>query len=153
MSEEEFWKLILLRGEISDYEDYLSHYPNGKYYGDAKKKIKIISFKKNKTPRKKVAPKTINNEQGDWQSVLMHNTAEMYRKYLVKYPQGEFKNIAYDRIEMFEAGEIPKVSENKPVVQTGTGLAISRKKVIRNTFYVMALAIAAIVAEYFLDLF
>jgi len=153
MSEEEFWKKVLLKGEISDYKAYLSQYPNGNYYAEAKKKIKIISFKKNKAPRKKVAPKTINNEQADWQSVLIHNTAEMYRKYLVKYPQGEYKNLAYDRIEMFEAGEIPEVSENKPVVQAGTSLAIRRKKVMRNTFYVMVLAIAAIVAEYFLDLF
>jgi hypothetical protein len=153
MSEEEFWKKISLKDDLLDYEDYLSKYPNGEYYAEAKKKIKIIRFKKNKKPREEVIPKTINNETADWQSVLQHNTAEMYRKYLVKYPQGQYKNLAYDRIELFEAGETPEVAENKPVVQERKSLTVRRKKVMTTTFFVMALAIAAIVAEYFLDLF
>lgn len=80
--EGDFWRLITRRDTRSDYEDYLTEYPKGKYVTDATNRID--KFKQNELARLK------DLERAKWLESQSEDSRDAYNGYLNSYPNGEF---------------------------------------------------------------
>ena len=120
--EEEFW-LNIDKNDAKQLNDYIQHYPNGRYLLEALQYIENIAWNKanrentqksyeeylTKYPNGRYAneakakiDKFIQEEKADnlaWDKAKKENTRNSYKEYLTKYPNGKYANEAKKRLE------------------------------------------------------
>lgn len=104
-----YWETIKSSQSADDYKAYLEKYPEGQFANLAKTRIAALQ------PVTKPAeppPANVNAGQAEltfWDSVKNSTSADDYRAYLEKYPNGEFVVLAKRRLKPLEATEEEKV--------------------------------------------
>jgi hypothetical protein len=114
-----FWNAVKDGTEPQLYQDYLDKYPHGRFESVARTKLDILSRRgHDKSARgsrgsapgmpdlRNLAasdPKTAA-ELADWNALKDAKSAQPYRDYLAKYPQGMFAPVAKLKIAAFDRG-------------------------------------------------
>jgi lipoprotein NlpI len=100
-SEFNFWNSIKDSKKAGDYQAYLDKYPDGIFAELAKLRIKKYAATAVPAPAA-VTPAAPDPQQADiafWNSIKASKSADEYRAYLEKYPNGEFVDVARLRVE------------------------------------------------------
>jgi Flp pilus assembly protein TadD len=122
-SEFDFWNAIKDSKKAEDYQAYLDKYPDGIFADLAKLRMKKYPVAAAPAPAPApaaVAPAAPDPQQADiayWNSIKASKSAEAYRAYLEKYPNGEFVDVAKLRVEQLSApAAAPAAIEPTPPV-------------------------------------
>lgn len=89
-----FWRETGASGREEDLRRYLERYPDGIFAEDARSEIRAIEEIRR--------PRISAVEQATWQQVEQIGTADAYREYLRRYPNGAYASAAREEIERFE---------------------------------------------------
>lgn len=107
-----YWESIKNSDNADDFKAYLEKYPEGQFAGLAKNRIEKLK----PAPRVDERSVPINGGQAEiifWDSIKNSTSADDYRAYLEKYPNGEFAGLAKRRLAPFEANEKEKVKADE----------------------------------------
>jgi len=88
----EFWDSIKHSTNPIEYQTYLDRYPEGVFAALAEVRVRSLEDGAAAPPSNAIDPKAI--ELSFWDTVKNSGTAELYRAYLDKYPEGEFAALA-----------------------------------------------------------
>lgn len=93
-----FWESIKDSTRTSDYEAYLSQYPDGVFVALARTRLdeSLLNVVVERTPHEEEV------ELLFWESVRNSDNPSSLRAYLEKYPKGDFKMLAEIRLEELE---------------------------------------------------
>jgi hypothetical protein len=94
-----YWETIKNSPSADDFKAYLEKYPDGQFAALAKNKINSLE-----APAKS-EPKSSNDSSAEfvfWDSIKNSTNAEDFRAYLKKYPNGQFVDLARNRVTQFE---------------------------------------------------
>lgn len=104
-----YWESIKNSTNPDDFRAYLNKYPNGEFVDLARNKISSLeAAAKDKTERERAdrerqeAEDNRKAETAYWDSIKNSTDQENFRAYLRKYPQGQFADLAKDRIQQLE---------------------------------------------------
>jgi hypothetical protein len=100
-----YWDTIKNSTSADDFKAYLERYPQGQFVELAKNRIATLQPV---TKPETSAPATVSGgaaELAFWDSVKNSTSADDYRAYLEKYPNGEFAGLARRRLVPLEANE------------------------------------------------
>jgi len=100
-----YWETIKNSANTDDFKAYLARYPQGQFVELAKNRIATLATAAK--PAETSSPVT-NGGQAEltfWDSIKNTTSAEDYRAYLEKYPNGEFAGLARRRLAPLEANE------------------------------------------------
>jgi len=100
-----YWETIKNSANTDDFKAYLARYPQGQFVELAKNRIATLATAAK--PAETSSPVT-NGGQAEltfWDSIKNSTSAEDYRAYLEKYPNGEFAGLARRRLAPLEANE------------------------------------------------
>jgi TolA-binding protein len=107
-----YWETIKNSNNADDFKAYLEKYPSGQFASLAKNRINSLD-----APTKPVESRTApaNNsatELAFWDSIKNSTSADDYRAYLEKYPNGDFAGLAKRRLAPLETAEKEKAKAN-----------------------------------------
>ena len=105
-----YWETIKNSTSPDDFKAYLEKYPDGQFASLARNRIKSLE-----TPPKptEAVPTSSNNSAAEltfWDSIKNSTNVEDFRAYLKKYPNGEFGDLARNRINTIAPPESGKVN-------------------------------------------
>jgi hypothetical protein len=109
-----YWETIKNSTNAEDFKAYLARYPNGQFAELASNRIKALEVL-----AKPVEPERVKRETGGateiafWDSVKNSTNANDFRAYLKKYPNGEFAELANNRLAPLEAAMKEKEKEEE----------------------------------------
>lgn len=108
-----YWDTIKNSTSAEDFKAYLERYPNGQFAELAKNRIARLP-----SVSKPAEPSTLPASGGAtelafWDAIKNSTSAEDYRAYLEKYPNGEFAGLAKRRLAPLEAAEKEKAKANE----------------------------------------
>jgi hypothetical protein len=103
-----YWETIKNSTSAEDFKAYLARYPQGQFVELAKNRIEVL--KSATKPAETSSPTASGSatELAFWDSIKNSTSAEDYRAYLEKYPNGEFAGLARRRLAPLEAIEKEK---------------------------------------------
>jgi hypothetical protein len=106
-----YWETIKNSSNADDFKAYLARYPQGQFVELAKNRIETMSSTK---PVETSMPVTSGGatELAFWDAIKNSTSADDYRAYLEKYPNGEFAGLARRRLAPLEANEKEKAGKN-----------------------------------------
>jgi hypothetical protein len=90
-----FWQSITASTSAADFEEYLRKYPSGQFAGLARNRIAALQV-----PAPRPQP-TVDAETALWQSISSSNNSKDYQRYLQKYPNGQYANLAQSIVNFF----------------------------------------------------
>jgi hypothetical protein len=99
-----YWDTIKNSTNADDFKAYLERYPQGQFAQLAKNRI--VTLQPVTKPADSSAPATVRGgaaELAFWDSIKNSTNAEDFRAYLKKYPQGEFVDLANNRLTSLDA--------------------------------------------------
>ena len=107
-----YWETIKNSQNADDFKAYLEKYPDGQFARLAKNKITSLE------PAAKPAEPSSAARGGQaefifWDAIKNSTSADDYRAYLEKYPNGEFAGLARRRLAPLEAAEKEKATANE----------------------------------------
>ncbi len=107
-----YWESIKNSENADDYKAYLEKYSEGQFASLAKNRIEKLK------PAPKVEERAVpaNGGQAEitfWDSFKNSTSADDYRAYLEKYPNGEFAGLARRRLAPLEANEKEKAKADE----------------------------------------
>ena len=112
-----YWDSIKSSTNPDDFKAYLEKYPAGQFATLAKNRIKNLEV-----ATKPAEPEPTSRNSGGaeivfWDSVKSSTNPEDFRAYLKKYPNGEFAELAKNRLQPLEAAirEKEKEEESKRI--------------------------------------
>jgi uncharacterized caspase-like protein len=97
-----YWETIKSSTNADDFKAYLEKYPAGQFVSLAKNRITTLEAVSKPRDSK---PESVNNsatELAFWDSVKNSTSADDYRAYLEKYPNGEFAVLANNRLKSLD---------------------------------------------------
>lgn len=109
-----YWETIKNSTNADDFKAYLERYPNGQFAELAKNRI--ATAPPVTKPAETSVPVTVSGgaaELAFWDSVKNSTSADDYRAYLEKYPNGEFAGLAKRRLAPLEANAKEKVKADE----------------------------------------
>ncbi len=114
-----YWETIKNSTSADDFKAYLEKYPQGQFAALAKNRIASLQPAK---PAETSAPATSGGqaELTFWDSIKNSTSADDYRAYLEKYPNGEFAVLAKRRLVPLEAAEKEKAKTDEIARNTKT---------------------------------
>lgn len=89
-----FWETIKTSTNPDDFREYLKKYPEGEFAGLAKNRLNTLEA----AAKAEAAKKEEAAERSHWESIKDSNKLEDFRVYLEKYPNGQFAQLAKNRI-------------------------------------------------------
>jgi hypothetical protein len=98
-----YWDTIKNSTSADDFKAYLERYPQGQFVELAKNRI--ATLQPITKPVEPSAPATVSGGAAElvfWDSVKNSTSADDYRAYLKKYPQGEFVDLASNRLRSLD---------------------------------------------------
>lgn len=112
-----YWDTIKNSTNAEDFKAYLEKYPNGQFASLAKNRVNSMD-----STAKPIESRTpMNNSATEiafWDSIKNSASADDYRAYLEKYPNGEFAVLAKRRLAPLETAEKASTSEPSSVDPT-----------------------------------
>lgn len=93
-ADRDFWRQTGASGRESDLRRYLERYPEGIFAGDARRDLREIE------EARRPNPSAIEDQT--WQRVQDNGSAEAYREYLRRYPDGTYAEAARQEIDRLE---------------------------------------------------
>ncbi|HEY3025165.1 MAG TPA: caspase family protein [Pyrinomonadaceae bacterium] len=114
-----YWDSIKSSANPDDFKAYLEKYPGGQFATLAKNRIKNLEV-----ATKPAEPEPTSRNSGGaeitfWDFVKNSSNPEDFRAYLKKYPNGEFSDLAKNRINSLEANARGSGSADSPVEISG----------------------------------
>jgi len=108
-----YWDTIKSSTSIDDFKAYLERYPQGQFVALAKNRI--AAMQPVTKPAETSAPVTGGGqaELTFWDSIKNSQSADDYRAYLEKYPNGEFVVLARRRLAPLETAEKEKAKADE----------------------------------------
>jgi hypothetical protein len=97
-----YWESIAGSGNVEDFRAYLKEYPAGRFASIAKNRIATLEAAPSVEARKPEASASAT-ELAYWDSVKNSTNADDLQAYLRKYPQGEFAELANNRLKALES--------------------------------------------------
>ncbi|HXI24874.1 MAG TPA: caspase family protein, partial [Pyrinomonadaceae bacterium] len=132
--EREYWETIRSSNDAQDYKDYLQAYPKGPYAVVARAKIRQIEAAKTVQPAdSQPAPSNSGSDKSSdpnaielsyWETIKSSIDPESFRKYLEKYPNGQFAGLAKRRMESARVLADRKTSNQNKSSKPGSSSAI-----------------------------
>ncbi|MGZ8846674.1 MAG: hypothetical protein ACXW3C_09450, partial [Pyrinomonadaceae bacterium] len=113
-----YWETIKNSQSADDFKAYLEKYPEGQFARLAKNRITSLE-----PAAKPAEPSTARGGQAEltfWDSIKNSASADDYRAYLEKYPNGEFAVLAKRRLVPLEAAEKEKAKTDEIARNTKT---------------------------------
>ncbi len=102
-----YWETIKNSTDANDFKSYLEKYPSGQFVTLAKNRVASIEAA-SKPVESRSSSSNSATELAFWDSVKNSTSADDYRAYLEKYPNGDFVVLARRRLAPLEAGEKEK---------------------------------------------
>ncbi|GEM_PF-6045585 len=131
-----YWETIKSSNNPDDFKSYLEKYPDGQFAALARNRIGTFNTPAKPESRSKGDSAT---ELAFWDAIKNSTNAEDFQAYLKKYPQGEFAELAANRLKPLQASLREKEKEDG-ARRVAEDLA-SQTKSFRGSFGVkMALA-------------
>jgi hypothetical protein len=96
-----YWDSIKSGSNVEDFKAYLKEYPTGRFAALAKNRIDSLTSA-GKSETSKPASSASTTELAFWDTVKNSNNGDDFRAYLNKYPQGEFVELANNRLRAIE---------------------------------------------------
>jgi len=93
-----FWESIRDGDVTAEFEAYLEKYPQGAFAALAAERLKSLAEKDDQPELPEADPV----ELAYWESIKDSESAEMFRTYLEKYPEGAFADIARLKVEQLD---------------------------------------------------
>jgi len=115
-----YWETIKNSTNADDFKAYLDRYPNGQFAALAKNRITTLSTPIKTVETKPAEPNANATEIAFWDSIKNSTSADDYRAYLEKYPNGEFAGLAKRRLVPLEANEKDKAKADEIMRNTKT---------------------------------
>lgn len=107
-----YWESIKSGQNVEDFKAYLKEYPAGRFAALAKNRIDALEAAAPAEIPKATASAT---ELAFWDSVKDSTNSEDLRAYLKKYPQGEFVDLANNRLRALETQAKEKAGPSIPI--------------------------------------
>jgi hypothetical protein len=98
-----YWDSITTSTNADDFRAYLTKYPNGQFAELAKNRIKSLEVATRPAEPEPTSRNSGGAEIAFWDSVKNSSNPEDFRAYLKKYPNGEFAELAKNRLQPLEA--------------------------------------------------
>lgn len=114
-----YWETIKNSQSADDFKAYLEKYPEGQFARLAKNRITSLE-----PAAKPAEPSLARGGQAEltfWDSIKNSTSADDYRAYLKKYPQGEFVDLAESRLRPLEAAAAEKEKKEKETFKGAYG--------------------------------
>ena len=98
-----YWETIKSSSNPEDFKAYLTRYPNGQFADLANNRVKALEV-----VAKPAEPQPVSRDTGGateiafWDSVKNSTSVDDFRAYLKKYPNGEFVELANNRLRALE---------------------------------------------------
>ncbi len=108
-----YWETIKNSQNADDYKAYLEKYPAGQFTSLAKNRITSLQPESKPTERSSPGISGAQTELTFWDSVKNSTSADDYRAYLRKYPNGEFADLAKSRLKPLEAAQAEKEQQDE----------------------------------------
>jgi uncharacterized caspase-like protein len=108
-----YWETIKSSTNADDFKAYLARYPQGQFVELAKNRIANLSTPPKPEDASPPAGSGSATELAFWDSIKNSTSADDYRAYLEKYPNGEFAVLAKRRLAPLEANEKEKAKANE----------------------------------------
>lgn len=102
-----YWETIKNSANADDFKAYLEKYPSGQFASLAKNRISSL-HPEVKPPERSSPSGGGQAEITFWDSIKNSQSADDYRAYLEKYPEGDFAGLAKRRLAPLEANEKEK---------------------------------------------
>ncbi len=117
-----YWETIKNSTNADDFKAYLARYPQGQFAELAKNRVASLGVPTK--PAEISAPSTGGGsatELAFWDAIKNSTSADDYRAYLEKYPNGEFAGLARRRLAPLEANEKEKANAEAAAIDPLTG--------------------------------
>ena len=98
-----YWETIKNSTSADDFKAYLTKYPEGQFSSLAKNRIKNLEVVTKPAEPEPTSRNSGAAEISFWDSVKNSTNPEDFRAYLKKYPNGEFSELAKNRLQPLEA--------------------------------------------------
>jgi len=108
-----YWETIKNSQSADDFKAYLARYPQGQFVELAKNRIATLQPATRPVESSARATSVGQAELTFWDSIKNSTSADDYRAYLEKYPNGEFAGLARRRLAPLEAGEKEKAKADE----------------------------------------
>ena len=95
-----YWETIKNSTSADDFKSYLEKYPDGQFVALAKNKINSLEASAKSEPK---SSNDSSTELAFWDSVKNSTNVEDFHAYLKKYPNGQFVDLAKNRVTQVEA--------------------------------------------------
>jgi uncharacterized caspase-like protein len=109
-----YWESIKSSTSADDFNSYLAKYPEGQFASLAKNRIKNLEVVTTPAQPAPTSRDTGSAEIAFWDSVKNSTNAEDFRAYLKKYPNGEFADLAKNRLAPLEL----EIKKNERLAET-----------------------------------
>ncbi|MEK6334621.1 MAG: caspase domain-containing protein [Acidobacteriota bacterium] len=108
-----YWETIKNSASADDFKAYLERYPQGQFAELAKSRIATLQPATKPTETLTRATGGGATELAFWDSIRNSTSADDYRAYLEKYPNGEFVSLAKRRLAPLETAEKEKEKQEQ----------------------------------------
>lgn len=98
-----FWDSVKNSDNAEDFKAYLNEYPNGRFSQLAKNRLAALDAPKTEARNPVNSSPDRSTEVAFWNSVKDSTNIEDFKSYLKKYPEGEFGELANNRIRSLES--------------------------------------------------
>lgn len=98
----EFWTSIKGSNDRADFEEYLKHYPNGKFAGIARNRVKQLSGVGSRVRVNEGGSGREGGELALWKAVEGSSNESDYEAYLEQYPKGKYAVLARTRLKKLQ---------------------------------------------------
>jgi uncharacterized caspase-like protein len=102
-----FWETIKGSADPEDFKAYLRQYPAGQFAALAKNRVNNLEAAARPAATAAASPEQTNPaaELAFWESVKNSTSADDFRAYLKKFPNGTFAELANNRLKVLESAE------------------------------------------------
>lgn len=114
--EQTYWESIKESTNPEDFRTYLQKYPNGVFTDIARNRIGSLEAAAREREADKARQQTEETRRADntyWETIKNSNNPEDFKAYLRKYPNGEFADLARNRIDSLKASISPPQNTQK----------------------------------------
>jgi hypothetical protein len=107
-----YWETIKNSNNADDFKAYLEKYPSGQFASLAKNRINSLDASTKPVESRTAPANNSATELAFWDSIKNSTSADDYRAYLEKYPNGDFAGLAKRRLAPLETAEKEKAKAN-----------------------------------------